>query len=317
MTNASLEFSMAIPQVFLDGRADMALVRNALQRAEELGYQGAWVQDQVTGEASLMESISLMCYAAAVTSKLRLGVSVLVFPIRDPVVLAKSVGSLDHMSNGRVTLGIGLGPVFAGDGYFSTFGFGAKDALGRFNEGLAIMKSLWTEPVTSFEGRYFHLHETAMEPKPVQKPHPPVWFGGQHPNALHRAVRKGDGYMGAGPTTTRDFGRQVEHIRRFLDEENRDPATFPISKRVYLAVDDDEARAKQGLDEFFQARYPWMIQSNPNFVADICVWGSPGRVAEGLAEVVEQGAEMILVNPLRDFVAQYERLAEEVFPLLR
>ena len=120
--------------------------------------------------------------------------------------------------------------------------------------------------------------------------------------------------MGAGPTTTKNFGLQVEHIRRFLEEEGREPASFPVSKRVYLAVDANEKRAKKGLDDFFQARYPWMIQSNPNFVADICVWGGPDRVAAGLADVFDAGAEMIVLNPLRDFVAQYEILAEEVIP---
>jgi alkanesulfonate monooxygenase SsuD/methylene tetrahydromethanopterin reductase-like flavin-dependent oxidoreductase (luciferase family) len=313
----SPQFGISIPQVFLDGKADMELVRKTLQRAEELGYHSAWVQDQVAGEAPLLESISLLCYAAAVTSKLKLGVSVIVLPIRNAPQLAKNIGTLDHMSNGRVILGIGLGPIFAGDHYFQIFGTRADEALRRFNEGLKIMKSLWTEPVTDLSGEFYTLEKVAMEPKPVQKPHPPIWFGGQHPKALHRAVQQGNGYMGAGPTTTKDFAKNVEHIRRSLDSEGRDPKTFPISKRVYLAVDNDADRAKAGLDEFFQARYPWMIQSNPDFVADICVWGSSAQVAEGLSDVLDAGAEMIVLNPLRDFVEQIEVLAEEVLPQLR
>ena len=318
MTSAQTpEFGIAVPQVFLDGKADMDLVCRTLQRAEELGYHGAWVQDQVASDVPLMDSMSLLCYAAAVTERLKLGVSVLVFPIRNAVQMAKNVGTLDHMSNGRVILGIGLGPIFAGDSYFEIFGTNRSEALRRFNEGLTIMKSLWTQPKTNIEGEFYTLRATGMEPKPIQKPHPPVWFGGQNPKALHRAVRHADGYMGAGPTTTADFGKNVEHLRRFMDQEGRDPATFPLSKRVYLAVDDDAKRAKAGLDEFFQARYPWMIDSNPNFVADICVWGSAEHVAEGLATVLENGAEMILLNPLWDFVEQIEVLAEEVIPRLK
>jgi alkanesulfonate monooxygenase SsuD/methylene tetrahydromethanopterin reductase-like flavin-dependent oxidoreductase (luciferase family) len=317
MATRSAEFGIPVPQVFLDGRADMGLVRKTLSRAEELGFHSAWVQDQVAGEAPLLESISLLCYASAVTSRLKLGVSVIVFPIRNAVQLAKNVGTLDHMSDGRVILGIGLGPVFAGDHYFQIFGTRADEALRRFNEGLRVMKSVWTQSETDLDGEFYTLEQVAMEPKPIQKPHPPVWFGGQHPAALHRAVRQGDGYMGAGPTTTKDFAKNVGHIRKFLDQEGRDPATFPLSKRVYLAVDDDAQRAKAGLDKFFQARYPWMIQSNPNFVADICVWGSPARVAEGLIEVLDAGAEMIVLNPLWDFVEQMEVLAEEVIPLIR
>ena len=311
------EFGIPVPQVFLDGEADMDLVRSALQRAEELGFHSAWVQDQVASEVPLLESVSLLCYAAAVTSRLKLGVSVIVFPIRNAPQLAKDIGTLDHMSNGRVILGIGLGPVFAGDHYFQIFGTRADEALRRFNEGLHIMKSLWTEPETNLAGEFYTLEKVAMEPKPIQKPYPPIWFGGQHPKALQRAVKQANGYMGAGPTTTKDFAKNVEHIRNFLDREGRDPATFPISKRVYLAVDNDADRAKAGLDNFFQARYPWMIRSNPDFVADICVWGSPEQVAEGLADVLDSGAEMIVLNPLWDFVEQMEVLAAEVIPQLR
>jgi alkanesulfonate monooxygenase SsuD/methylene tetrahydromethanopterin reductase-like flavin-dependent oxidoreductase (luciferase family) len=314
---ASPEFGIPIPQVFLDGKADMNLVRTALQRAEELGFHSAWVQDQVAGEAPLLESICLLCYAAAVTSKLKLGVSVIVLPIRNAAQLAKNIGTLDHMSQGRAILGVGLGPVFAGDHYFQIFGTRANEALRRFNENLRIMKSLWTEEKTDIDGEFYTLKGVAMEPKPVQKPHPPVWFGAQHPKALHRAVLQADGYMGAGPTTTRDFAKNVTHLRKFMEAEGRDPETFPISKRVYLAVDDDADRAKAGLDAFFEARYPWMIQSNPNFVADICVWGSAEKVADGLSAVLDAGAGMIVLNPLWDFVEQMEILAGEVIPLLR
>ncbi len=300
----------------MDGRADMDLVKRSLWRAEELGFESAWVQDQVAGEVPLLESVSLLCYAAAVTERMRLGVSVIVFPIRNAVQLAKNFSSLDHMSGGRVILGIGLGPVFAGDHYFKIFGTRADSALRRFNEGLEIMRSLWREPITEFDGEFYSLKNAAMEPKPLQSKLP-VWFGGQHPKALQRAARLADGYMGAGPTSTADFALQVHQLKQFLDAAARDQDDFPISKRVYLAVDKDASRAKRGLDEFFAARYPWMIKSNPNFVADICAWGSPEQVADGLRPVLAAGAEMIVLNPLWDYVEQMEQLAEEVIPLLR
>lgn len=309
-------FGIPVPQVFMNGRPDMALVKNSLRRAEELGFESAWVQDQVAGQVPLMESVSLLCYAAAVTERIRLGVSVIVFPIRNAVQLAKNFSSLDNMSNGRAILGIGLGPVFAGDHYFKIFGTRSDEALRRFNEGLALMRALWSEERVDLDGEFYTLKQAAMEPKPIQQPLP-VWFGGQHPKALRRAARIADGYMGAGPTTTGDFALQIAQLKRFLEEQERDLDDFPISKRVYLAVDDDAERAKRGLDEFFQARYPWMIQSNPNFVADICAWGTPEQVADGLRPVLDAGAKMIVMNPLWDYVEQMERLAEEVIPLLR
>ncbi len=267
----------------------------------------------MAGDVPLHESLTLLSYAAGLTSRVRLGVSVLVFPIRNAVHVAKIVSTLDNLSAGRIILGIGLGHVMA-PGFFRTYGVDNREAVGRFNEGVQVLKSLWTEPVTNFDGRYYQLKGAGMWPKPVQQPHVPLWFGGQHPDALRRAVKFGDGYTCAGPNTTEDFAGFVAQIRRFLDEEGRDPATLPLSKRVYIGIDSDAARAKRRLDEFFGTRYPWQIQRNPDFVADICVWGSPARVAEGLARVARLGATTIITNPLWDFEEQLEALASEVIP---
>lgn len=311
-----IDFGFPIPQVFLDGRADLGLVRRTLELGERLGFHSAWVQDQVAGDVPLHEALTLLSYAAALTSRVRLGVSVLVFPIRNPVHVAKIVSTLDNLSDGRITLGIGLGHVMARD-FFRTYGVDNREAVGRFNEGVRVMKSLWTEPVTSFDGKYYQLKNAGMWPKPVQKPHVPLWFGGQHPDALRRAVRYADGYTCAGPNTTEDFAGFVTQIRRFLDEEGRDPATLPLSKRVYVAIDNDAARAKRRLDEFFNARYPWQVKRNPDFVANICAWGSAAQVAEGLAEVAAIGATTIIVNPLWDFEEHLQVLASEVVPAVR
>jgi alkanesulfonate monooxygenase SsuD/methylene tetrahydromethanopterin reductase-like flavin-dependent oxidoreductase (luciferase family) len=274
------------------------------------------VQDQVAGDVPLHESLTLLSYAAAVTSSVRLGVSVLVFPIRNAVHVAKIAGTLDNLSEGRLILGIGLGHVMSPE-FFRTYSVESHDAVRRFNEGVAVMRSLWTCERTVFSGEFYQLKDVAMEPKPVQRPHVPLWFGGQHPDALLRAVRHADGYTCAGPNTTQDFAGFVAQIRRFLDEEKRDPQTLPLSKRVYLAVDNDAARAKRRLDEFFAVRYPWQIRRNPDFVADICCWGSAAQVAEGLAKVVGAGAGMLILNPLWDFKEQMEALAAEVIPAVR
>ena len=103
-----LQFGGLVPQVFFDGKPDMALVRSTVKRAEELGFHSVWVQDHVAGYVPLLEAISLLTYASAVSSRVKLGVSVIVFPVRNPVQLAKNVSTLDLMSNGRAILGIGL-----------------------------------------------------------------------------------------------------------------------------------------------------------------------------------------------------------------
>lgn len=316
MTGEALQFGFAVPQVFLDGRADMDLVRRVLQLGESLGFHSAWVQDQVVGDVPLHESLTLLAYAAALTTRVRLGVSVLVFPIRHAVHVAKVASTLDNLSGGRLILGLGLGHVMS-PGFFRTYSVDHRQAVRRFNEGVRVLRSLWADQATTFRGEFYQLERAGMLPKPVQRGGIPLWFGGQHPDALRRAARHGDGYTCAGPNTTAEFAGFVAQLRVFLDQAGRDPATLPLSKRVYLAVDDDEARAKRRLDEFFGARYPWQIQRNPDFVADICAWGSPGRVAESLARVARVGASTLILNPLWDFEAQMQALAGEVIPAVR
>ena len=94
------------------------------------------------------------------------------------------------------------------------------------------------------------------------------------------------GFTSAGPTSTEDYKKHVALVRQYMEEEGRDPADFPISKRVYLAVDDDADRAKSRLDDWFNRRYGWIMKHRPNMVEQICVWGSAARVTEGLADIL-------------------------------
>ena len=308
-TREKVKFGMAIPQIFQDGHVDMALVRESVQKAEALGYHSLWVQEGIVGDVPILEAVSLLCYAAAISTDLRLGVSVLVTPLHHPVHLAKTLSTLDQMSGGRLVVGIGVGP----DARFShPFGIPLEGRVRRFVEGLDVMKALWTKPSAHIKGKFWQLEGAGMEPKPVQKPHPPVWFGGHHPNALRRAVRHGDGWMGAGASSTAQFKESVAVLRRCLESEGRDPATFPISKRVYMAVDDDEGRAEKRLREWFgRSAY-----KNADLAAEVCVWGSAAICIEQLAEITTAGAQLLLLNPVFDVMEHVDRLAEGVMPHL-
>jgi alkanesulfonate monooxygenase SsuD/methylene tetrahydromethanopterin reductase-like flavin-dependent oxidoreductase (luciferase family) len=149
-----------------------------------------------------------------------------------------------------------------------------------------------------------------MEPKPFQKPNPPIWFGANHPDALRRAVRHGDGFIGAGSATTAQFVDQTRTLRRLLDEAGRDPAGFPIAKRVYLAVDDDEQRAERRVREWFQRRYgrPGLEQA--------AIWGPPAVCVDRLRVVTEAGAQLVLLDAPFDHAEQLERFASEIAPQL-
>jgi alkanesulfonate monooxygenase SsuD/methylene tetrahydromethanopterin reductase-like flavin-dependent oxidoreductase (luciferase family) len=194
---------------------------------------------------------------------------------------------------------------------FSAFGVDRERFVARFTEGLALMKACWTESPIEFDGDFWQVHGGAMEPKPFQKPHPPIWFGGSHPAALRRAVRHGDGFFGAGSSTTAQFADQVRTVRAALADTGRDPAGFAIAKRVYVTVDDDPERARRQTDEALEHHY-----GRAGLVA-VAVTGRPDECARGLREVSGVGAELIQLNTLFDDAEQLERLAAEVIPQLR
>jgi alkanesulfonate monooxygenase SsuD/methylene tetrahydromethanopterin reductase-like flavin-dependent oxidoreductase (luciferase family) len=159
---------------------------------------------------------------------------VLVTPLHSPVHLAKSLSTLDQLSRGRLEVGVGTGGRLR---KFSAFGVDPGSLVARFNEGLQVMKALWTERRATFKGRFWQLDDAAMEPKPFQKPWPPIWFGGSHPAALRRGVQHGNGFSGAGSQTTAQFGDQVKVVREALAASGRSADAFKIAKRVYIAVD--------------------------------------------------------------------------------
>jgi probable F420-dependent oxidoreductase len=304
-----VQFAISIPQLVADGAFDPAAMRGYLARAEELGFASAWTQEQVLGAAPVLSPVETLTYAAACTGRIRLGCAVFVTPLHSPVHLAKSLSTLDQLSLGRLEVGVGSG---GGRRMFSAFGVDPESFVARFNEGLRLMRALWTEPEVTFTGRFWQLEGVAMEPKPYQKPAPRVWFGGGHPAALGRAVRHGDGFFGAGSATTEQFAKQVQIVRAELANQGRDPGTFPIAKRIYIAVDDDAGRARKRMGAALDRLYG----SFGRDMTPVSVWGTPGDCVRGVRDVADAGAGLILLNPLFDERQQMERLAAEVMPQL-
>jgi probable F420-dependent oxidoreductase len=302
-----MRFAISIPQyVGGGGKFDADGFRSHLRRAEELGFESAWTQEQVLGAAPSLSPLGAMTYAAACTERLRLGCAVFVTPLHSPIHLAYAISTLDCLSGGRVDVGVGTGGRARP---FAAFGIDADRLVGRFTEGLALMKACWTQTEINFDGRFWQLAGAAVEPKPIQKPYPPVWFGGNHPAALRRAGRLGDGFFGAGSQPTAAFADQTRIVRQELAREQRDPTTFQIAKRVYIHIDDDPARAHDRIEGA-------LVQHYGRPVPGVSVSGPPAACVAGLRAVVDAGAELILLNPLVDDDEQMQRLATEVMPEL-
>jgi alkanesulfonate monooxygenase SsuD/methylene tetrahydromethanopterin reductase-like flavin-dependent oxidoreductase (luciferase family) len=307
-----VRFSIAIPQ-FDYHDFDTAGLRSYVLRAEELGFEGIWTLEQTIGRGPLLAPLELLSWCAAHTERLRLGVAVLVTSQHEPLQLASAVTTVDRISHGRLDVGVAPG---RGGPTLAAFGVDKETFISYFTEGLTLMKAAWSDdPTVNFHGRFRDVDNLPFQPKPVQRPHPPIWFGGMAPKALARAVRHGDAFMGAGASNTEAFAGAVPIVRRELDEQQKDPAHFPIGKRVYLMIDDDAARARERVLDGLRRLYGDMpgVDTFP-------VSGTPDAVVRGLREVIDAGAETILLNPLGLDIPenreQMERLAAEVIPQL-
>ena len=304
-----MKFAIAIPQFYADGEFDPAAFRAYLARAEELGFDSAWTQESTLSPSPQFSPIEAMTFAAACTERMRLGCVVFVSTLHSPVHLAKSLATLDQLSRGRIEVGVGTG----GRGRpFGAFGVDPARYVARFTEGVTLMKALWTEPRVTIDGEFWQLENAPMEPKPFQKPHPPLWFGGSSEPALRRAVRIGDGFFGAGSSPTDKFAEQVQIVRRALAEAGRPADSFPIAKRVYVAIDDDAGRARDRTNAALAGIYGLRVPA----IEAAAFAGTAADCVHEVNQVAAAGAELILFTALFDQREQMEQLAAAVLPKL-
>ena len=218
--------------------------REALEevtRAEELGFDSAWMEEHHAVANHYWPSpLTVLAGFATRTSRMMLGTNILVAPFYHPVRLAEEVAMLDVMSGGRFTLGIAIG--YKPD-EFALYGVDLEKRGARFEEQLAIMKGMWTQETTRFKGRYYSV-EGRIEPKPMTKPHPPVWIGGWGDLTLKRAATLADNWL---PGPTADLRRLLNGKRQFLENRTMAGLTspiqeWPLTRDLIIADTDQQAR---------------------------------------------------------------------------
>lgn len=239
------------------------------QAAGELAYDSIWVSDHVVIPNShkgfgdeFLEPLTTLTFLAARTSKIKLGTSVIILPYRNPVVLAKTISTLDELSNGRVILGIGAGWM---KDEFDALSVPYSERGAVTDEYIDVLKNLWTEDNPEFKGSYTEFSDIKFLPKPLQKPYPPIWVGGGSKRAIERAVKRGDGWHPVGLTPSELKGK-VRYLRGLLEKSGRSPGEFTISLRRTLEITD-----KSDIDENETLR------------------GTPEKIARGIEEYKEAG----------------------------
>lgn len=207
-----------------DNAEPQTLTRLA-RMAEDAGFEALWVGDHIalpvdgSGDPATeprLEAVVALTHLAAVTTTIGLGFGLIVLPQRHPVLLAKQLSSLDYLSGGRLTVGIGVGWV---EQELNALGVSMAERATRTDEHLAAMRALWDEPTPTFTGDYVQFAGVIQRPRPVQQPHPPIIIGGHAPAALRRAVRSGNGWYG----WDLDVAQTAEALTTLRSLEGRPP----------------------------------------------------------------------------------------------
>ena len=312
--------------------------RQALEevvRGEELGLDSVWIAEHHGVRDHYWPApLQVLTGFATRTSRLLLGANVAIFPFYHPVRLAEEVALLDVISGGRFVTGLAIG--YKPD-EFALYGAPLEKRGARFEEGLALMKALWTRDAVTFRGRHFTVEDGRIEPRPVTRPHPPVWIGGWGELALKRAATLADAWL---PGPTADLPRLLASKQKILAHRAEaglpPPAEWPLTRELVLADTEEEARelAERHLMLAYGKEYggtwkhPFIDAATAadldRLAVDRFLIGTPDRVVRDLRPyVTEYGATHLIFRlftprmPHRHIMRELELLATEVVPAFR
>jgi probable F420-dependent oxidoreductase len=221
------------------------------RRAEELGYGSLWTFQRLLATAdgemppqyrSVLDPVVPLAYAAAVTDRVRLGTAIVNAPFYSPAILAKELTTVDVLSRGRLDVGLAVGWV---PDEFTAAGVTAERRGARTAEFVACLRALWGDDPVEFHGEFYEVPRSRVEPKPVQRPHPPVLLGGAAEPALRRAGRIADGWISGSRHDLNRIGEAIDTVRGAAADAGRDPDRVRVVARGVVRLDDD-VRDDQG-----------------------------------------------------------------------
>ena len=283
---------------------DTDALRSFVLEAEALGYHSIWVGDHVFYRVDILDPLTMLTWVAAQTTRVRLGTAVMLTAYRNPVLLAKAASSLDHLSGGRLTLGVSIGGTEA---EYNSLGVAMNKRVTHLRENVAIMRRLWAEEGVEHEGNFHRIEGGTMTPRPAQKPGVPLWFGGNSEAMQHRLAGIADGWVGPGGPPADNFVAGVRRVREAAAEQGRDPDSLGFGKLINVSIDPSRERA------FALARAHWNTYYGPNFnVERSAICGEPEEVGAALREFgeAETPEVTLILEPSNLDLEQLQLLAE-------
>lgn len=305
---ARIEISVVYNRHWNDGMP----LQEFLKLGEGLGFDALWCSENTISLLPKTSPLETLAVFALLTTRPRIGTMVLRIPLYNPLLLAKSCVTLDILSGGRLTLGMGVGGENVQE--YSASGLQIKDRGHRADEIIAALRAFWTQKEATYQGQFFHFEKVVMEPKPVQAGGPPIWVGGRSEAAMRRAVKLGNGWVPYFLTPER-YAKCVESLKDMCESHNRPQGTLQRGLLQYISIGEPRS-AKVAAVEHLHKMYHLTEEQVDRF----CVCGSAEQCVEKLQAFVEAGVQHFAFAspvPSDQFPGQLEKLATDIAPHLR
>ncbi len=297
-----------MPGAFGQGVQDPDCLRQLVAVGDKYGYDSIWLSDRIVSDRFSLEPVVALAMVAAYSDRLKFGTSVLAMPLRNPVVLAKQIATLDFLSRNRFLPFVGLGQEEPEE--YEACGVSKENRGLRTDEAIRLMRRLWEEDNVTHEGEFYTCHNVTVTPKPSFKPSLPVWIGGRSHAATRRVGRVGDGWLvsSATPEEVREgreivFGTAEEYQREIEDDH------IGVILGYYITPNATETEPKA---------YNYVTRHRPDvYFTEYSALGPAERVVEAIHRYVEAGAYKFVVRPLcpaEETMEQLEILGSEVLP---
>src|SRR5713226_3400565 len=284
------------------------------RRVEALGFDSIFTGDHVSFHNPLYESLTLLASYAGITSRVRLGVGVYLLALRHPTIAAKITSTLDVLSGGRLIFGVGVGGENPKE--FEACGIPHSERGARVTEGIDVVRRLWKDTPASFKGRFTQFEGVSIDPKPVQKPAPPIWIGGRSDAALSRAGRQGDGWVSYVVQPER-YKQSLAKIRQAAEQAGRTLDRFVAGHLTFVTVGRDYESAERTWVRILSRRY---AQDFGPLARKYGVIGTPEQCVEQIDRFARAGCHYFVMNPICDLPdeqAQLEAIASDIIPGLQ
>lgn len=291
------------------------------REAERLGYESLQVADHpiyteglaAFGQKGIYDPLVTLAQLAAVTERIRIGAGVLLVPLRHPLMLAKMISTLDVASHGRVDMGVGIG-AYVPD--YKATGIDFHTRGRAYDEALDIMTRLWTQDNVTFQGKFYRLDTVSVEPKPHQKPHPPLWFGGGVQRTWERAARYGAGW-GPWAPTLEHMKEGMAAIREHAKKLGRDLSRFRFICEGWTAIGHDMGQCEDAVRPaltYFQKHH--QMDVGMDYMHTNSFIGPPAKVADRIRQFLDIGVTEFhfAFCPWESCLESMRLMAEEVLP---